>query len=852
MAGELAKNEEGILPVVVKMDDWWRELRSLSPLDALCTLAVREVPVADRSLFELELRSRAESGDLALLLDGLDETRERRFAATAKVDELLAAVHPGVDIIITTRDSAYSAGKTLQFREVTLTPARNIEYTIRRIIATAAAHNSTELVDAKAWEDRRAAWVIDAIERDDRLKETPLVPVLLAVLAGEPSRDSLPGNRAEVLTAVIDSILDRWEISQRRHGEIQLGALQSTAAVSALRGSFSQLGFLLLRTGGAVQQVLITALSGWLADTWGLAPGFADSTAQDVLHFWDESGAFVSSGPEPVVRPRISLLSETGAARYIIELDPNRQYKLLSELALEATVSEAVTLAALLSPAVCEIVVRSAVSSGSLERQGLASQCLLDGASVSAEAAESLAVALTEQSVGRDRAWSVANSVARLPVSFQTKMHCLEALAATLGEQRYRLVCAGAALHSNEPIPEPAQVLADACSEMRAGRRGAGGLGWRSTREVQELVSRMATSMLPARPDLAPAFAEAGKQGNLHLHQTVSSALGRIKRFDLIREPLPYLMYDWTARDEEHRKAWREFLRIFIGLAEKRSLNGVEARRLDNIADLIATLGYSETTVGELELALRTAGEDLRALVHMCATLAGFEGPAVAAEAEVALAMEAESHDSESLLFCGAKKRRLQGWERFVDRESSLDIAVRLLGSTRWIAQVAAEALSSCPLVQFVVRGVDERIRTWEAFNRLVAGELVMKLDTGWRERASLWKALDDPIVRRVAAEALAKDSGMPVEDLLDWFLNDGDAWVRTAVIEALPISRSLNALALVRIRELLAKTPPSWLCIWCNKISPAGTTSCAHCQITGPDFLSSASKLLGRHTLGA
>ena len=322
-----------------------------------------------------------------------------------------------------------------------------------------------------------------------------------------------------------------------------------------------------------------------------------------------------------------------------------------------------------------------------------------------------------------------------------------------------------------------------------------------------------------------------------------------VHRLDLVRASVPNtLMYDWAAGAEAHRKAWCGFLRVFTTLAKKRTLNGAEARRLDNLADLIATLGYAETTVGELELAWGGASEGLRALTEMCVLLAGIEASAVAAEAEIALTMEAESQDSEVLLFCGAKKRSIDGWGRVADQGSAVDVLVRLLGSTRWIAQIAAEALSSCPLPQRLVVGVDEKFQTWEAFNRLVAGDLLMRRDPSWRERAHLWKALEDPIARRVSAEALANDTGTPIEDVLSWFLNDQDAWVRTAAIQALSTSRPLNELAIVRIREIVATTPPSWLCIWCDKTSEAGTTSCSHCHVNGPDFLSSAGKLLRAH----
>jgi hypothetical protein len=771
LAGELAKSEDPVLPIVVKMTDWWKRLDGSSPIDAVIEIASREVPACDRAIFGTELRERAAAGELALLFDGLDETREHGFAACAKLGELSSSAHPGVDIVLTTRDSAYSAGRTLPFRPVTLMPARNIEYTVGRIIATAAEHQSAELKDASGWEQRRTAWVLDVIERDERLKEVPLIPVLLAVLAGEPKRQALPENRAQVISAVIDSVLDRWEIAQRRSGRIQVGSLQSTAAVEALRESFAQVGFLLLRKADSGRQRVLAALAEWLARRWGLAPGFADSTARDLLHFWDESGMFVCSGHDPIVQPRISLIGEAGAARYLVSLDSHFRSVVLRELEAEPTVSEAISLAALLSSEICEMMIADAVSTGSVERLMIASERLLDGGKVSGSTAESLAVALSEAAKGGDRTWRAASLLVRLPVSYSAKIGCLGPLRSNMSERQYRILIASAALHSNELIADPARVLSDACEEIRVGRKSRGVIGWRATRELQDLILAMTNKVLPEIPDLAPQFAEAGSLGNMRLFQAVNKALTGIGRFDLVRESIPGSMASFAARMSERRTAWHDFLNVVANLFGKRLLTDVEARRLDSLADLIATLGYGDTPVGELDHALCTAENDLRVLAEACTLLAGLDAPAVSAEADVALAMEAESGDSELYLFCGARKRPMRNWHNIADPSLLATNLVGLLGSTQWIAQIAAEALSACPLVQPVVNGIDRLSHGWQPFNRMVAANLLMSIDPNWRGRANHWKRADDPIARRASATALGRD---PVTNLA----RPGNLWV--------------------------------------------------------------------------
>jgi hypothetical protein len=782
---------------------------------------------------------------LAVLLDGLDETRERRFSASVKVDELQTGVHSDVDFVLTTRDSGYSAARTLPFRAVKLMPPDNLEYTVGRIIAVAAGHYAAKITDRQAWEKQRTSWVADQIERDGRLRETPLIQVLLAVLAGDPDRDRLPENRAQVLNAVVDGLLDRWEIGQRRCGNIRLGTLEGTAAVEALRGSFAQIGFSLLRSGTSARAELTSVLGRWLTSHWGLAPGPAESTANEVLHFWDECGVFVFSGCEPIVQPRIPILAETGAARYLVSLHPAGQRATIAELETEPTASEAITLAALLSPTICEIAVTNAVSSQLFDMQILAYQRLLHGGVVSNDTANSLASGLSKFTSDSENAWAAANAIARMPVSHDSKVHRLERFATILSGRQYRLVLAGASSYSGMLVSEPERVLSDACEEMRP-RLNAPTKVWnyRPNPEIQELVSRMADTILPERPDLAEAFSEAGNLGNMDLRERVDKALLKVQRADIVHQRFGSLVSGFRTWLEEGHQAWCDLLRVVAAQTVPRRLNVVERRRLDDLADFIRALGFGRTLVCELEFALRTAGEGLRALINSCTLLGGFDAAAVAAESVVALAMEEKTHDSMAFLFFAAERRPTTGWDRVDDKLQLIKQLVRLLGSTHWIARVAAEALSSCPLVQQVVSGIDEEFETWHPFNRLVAGELVMRFDPLRRERAHSWKAANDPIARQLAARTLAEDDDTPLNELLNWTLTDRDAWVRTTAIDALSVGR-LSEPAILRIREVAATQPPSWLCIWCDNTSVAGTTSCSHCRTSGPNLASSVRKLL-------
>jgi hypothetical protein len=208
----------------------------------------------------------------------------------------------------------------------------------------------------------------------------------------------------------------------------------------------------------------------------------------------------------------------------------------------------------------------------------------------------------------------------------------------------------------------------------------------------------------------------------MDLRERVDKALLKVQRADIVHQRFGSLVSGFRTWLEEGHQAWCDLLRVVAAQTVPRRLNVVERRRLDDLADFIRALGFGRTLVCELEFALRTAGEGLRALINSCTLLGGFDAAAVAAESVVALAMEEKTHDSMAFLFFAAERRPTTGWDRVDDKLQLIKQLVRLLGSTHWIARVAAEALSSCPLVQQVVSGIDEEFETWHPFNVSVRG----------------------------------------------------------------------------------------------------------------------------------
>jgi hypothetical protein len=155
--------------------------------------------------------------------------------------------------------------------------------------------------------------VNQVLSHDQALKETPLIPTLVALLAVERLPERLPTRRAEVLQAVVEDVMQRHEAP--RNDDRPLHNLTGNSLGTSAMHAYATEATVLLDNGGvaAIDQV-VDAVTATLADQWGLAPGPARSAALDAVRFLDETGVFVMSEPGGTVTARLSLFAEIGDA----------------------------------------------------------------------------------------------------------------------------------------------------------------------------------------------------------------------------------------------------------------------------------------------------------------------------------------------------------------------------------------------------------------------------------------------------------------------------------------------------------------------------------------------------------
>jgi len=387
-------------------------------LDVLVEVGAQQALRDDRDLVEAAIRKGLQSGSAALFLDGLDETRELRHEVVRRLDTALTQVHEDVEVVLSTRDAAYADARTLGFASLRLLSPRNPEKTVRRILEEKANALSIREDDKASWTGDRAKWVEDALRTERGLGDTPLVPILLALLAAEREAGPLPTTRARVLSEIVDDVVRRWEVTARRRGTLRLGALEGEAASLGLLDAFECIADVLGRLEAPTHAEVVGPVAVMLGgERWQVPHGQAEATARDLLGFWDEMGVFAAGGSPPTVEARVRLFIEVGEARRVSKLPRDQQTPWVRDATGDPDRHEILVLAAGLSSAIVGDLIGVVRLSRSHSLALLAARAVREGATPSSERLVELVRVLTSELESLpSEAWEAAQALAELPV----------------------------------------------------------------------------------------------------------------------------------------------------------------------------------------------------------------------------------------------------------------------------------------------------------------------------------------------------------------------------------------------------------------------------------------------------
>jgi hypothetical protein len=854
-AARLLDVPDGPVPIVVSLRDIDSSDRSAGFGDRLLNVAVRALSSADRALVRGMLERLLHNGGAAIFLDSLDETHDRRGQVISELHDYLNTVSENVDVLLATRDVAYAQAATLGWPSLQLSPPKEIDRSIEAILeASATAAGEVQRED---WVRTRVGWVQAVLARDVTLRETPLLPILLALLAAEKSNGALPQHRAAILWAVVKNVVERREA--RRALEFRVGELTGESAASAILDGFAVEAAEIGASGGQCPLARARrAIAEMLACRWDLHQGPAVVAADAIVRFWDENGILIVLGAMEMVTPRVELYAEIGEAISVVQR-PEEDIVTWVDAAAGAGRFESIILAAGLS----EVAARQllAIASTTDDRQLLlaAATAVREGATVGeSESFTGLVNALArDASLGDAEAWQTWLLLVELPLPEDLRLTVTEALASFPAECH----AIGRALMILKGLRESAasentNLLLDALRVTNypdvPQREKNDKPYWsiiafvRSFGEAKDGAAEMLLGVVEAA---TPFVVDELRHTTMDMDRR--QRLGEL----LERRGFGHLAQEvFRAESSQLREAMRGILNfdrdahkaMLLDLCKtpSRSLTYQEATRLDELADFCQSMRFNGVSAWPRG---QDSRKDFRSLLATVQQLGGFDPAVLSAQARIALnRIDAFSNnDPFFALFDQAARRRLDNWHRVLDQDATVRLLVRMLFLGRDTALVAADALWGAPIARKAVPLLVDALPRLESSpsHQRIAAYTLLSLTNG--TEVEQWARSPNPVLRRVSAEKSHIELDGTLTTEIHTLLRDGDGYVVQSAVERL--SGELSPTIEAELTRIANAPNPAWMCLHCRTHNEQGNTACRQCMIVGPNPPRAAAARLGK-----
>jgi hypothetical protein len=352
-----------------------------------------------------------------------------------------------------------------------------------------------------------------------------------------------------------------------------------------------------------------------------------------------------------------------------------------------------------------------------------------------------------------------------------------------------------------------------------------------------DLLVYMAAHSIGMRDDLGPLLIEAAREGSMDLSTRLDRALRIAGRSDLVTARNTAFMDTWRQMQEGFQRlddGWTTLLHLVASQRREAPLSFSQAWRLDELADLMATLRVPKSAADVVSTALRHRRQDVETLVSLVTELGGFDRGVVATEARRAVQDEAKGRSALLLLADAGKRREMRHWQEGAV-ESSLESLIRLLASTSWVSRIAAEALACSPHPETANR-IEAELGKLPPLNRLYAGQAVIQVGQDVGRRAERWHRSADPFDRILAAWWFARNSSdTSLDEHCATSLADADRNVRVACVRGFR-GRLLCAAVRERLQNLAVEAETGYVCIHCGTANDV-VRSCKRCNIVGPEL---------------
>ncbi|HEU4737683.1 MAG TPA: hypothetical protein VFS54_01235 [Solirubrobacterales bacterium] len=851
-AAHYAARPDWPLPILVSLQRVGGRLDAMGFDAALLDVAFENEPVEDQPVLRAAAAELLRSGDAAIFLDALDESRSASQRIVGGLRGELNQCDPAVEVLVSTRDATYAHARTLKFKDLRLSQPDRPEATVAAVLKASAAEQRLDGEDRRAWVRVRQEWVRARLDADAELRETPLMVVLLTLVAADHvDGDFLPKSRAGILRQVIDDVVGRWETGHRIVGQpVRLGGLEGGEAVLAAKEAFVVIGSRVYEDEGAAVEVLIESLAERVRERFDVSPASAEIVADAALALWDEAGVFIGSGGDRRIQTRIQLFAELARAVAICQRPALEQREWAFAEAAAGEESQPLLLAAGLSgeisAALAEWAIADPLDSRRIE---LCREMIDQGARLEAPKAQALIDRLLEdQEADGSLLWQRAVLLARLPVGPQKQADALASLDCLNETQLLlaRVLAIEGWPRDDDGVEEDLIALLEADPDRF--RATSGPLSFLSPDPAYEEAMLVAGRRLVAVDRSHVAKLLANRMGS-----AVSMRTGEILRRILLENGLSGVVADadrelsekrvagrdYAAIFQEDQEAERRLVEIIAELAPPAELDRGSRRRLDRLVALVGLSGYNQAPAGEAARGILRDKGSLAPAFRVAIERAGFDLGQLAAEAAGWLRMYDEEIERDRfgpifMLGDGGVKLDLGSWDRVSEAVETAEVLASAVASPyQWIGAFSARCLVGVRAFsaarEAALTVLRERLeQTTAAPQRMVA------LCTALISEESLVHSFADdgrPMVRRAAAR-LAVDRGADALPLLVALLGDRDAGVRkeaAVTVDELGLGDRLNAEL-----EAAAEGAEGWQCFWCGADNGPETGRCSECGLSG------------------
>jgi hypothetical protein len=838
------------VPVVVSLRDVTNRHAIDSLADRILDTAVRDLPPPHRGLVRATLEAGLQTGETALLLDSLDETHSRRGHVVAEIAELCEHMHAAVPVLLATRDVAYAPAHTLGWDDLRLCKPNKAESAVRTVLAaTAVARGLKE----STWVQTRVDWVMRVVRADSAIGQTPLMPVLLAMLAAARENQMLPNSRAAILHTVVEDLVRRRE--RERELIREMTGLTLMAAVAAVQAAFClEAGVIAEHDGKAPVSTIRARLATSLMDDWGLSPGAAGSGATSIMHFWDEAGVFVIDGSGTHVAPRIELFLDIGDAVLICR-SSKIEVKAWVHDRIASGRHEPVVLAAGLNADAAAALVEEACASDGYKVLHAAVEAIRQHAEIDPTQMDALCIALERDARQADReGWRsfralLALREPRTPAELEQLLDAYPPGLRMLGLAAAGRRAEEAGLISGEDLDALQLPLLDMAKMERLSPREGQKTGFQATPTGNDVIEAAAERLLKRIDGVAPRIANLLDKISFGSSRRLEDALRATGHGDLVTAVNADRLQSfrsamaWMA---DFDKDAPERLLEHLAAGPQAQLTHAQSSDLEELADLYHRLGLN--SVGSWPRKSVSPAWWFE-FIETVIRLGGFDSAVISAQARLTQErVHKFGMDAFYALDIAARLRPLNRWTEITEPESAVELLLDGLFKGPDTAHTAAAALSNAPrdLVEEPLAAAVRQLSGHRKHQRWAAMALAIIQGEQVLER---WATDDMVTCRLIAAESLpARDSLGRLNPRLKTLAFDIDREVAKAAVQNLSSTTDASEVAedvAPFLRQVAEFTRGDWDCIHCGRRNHASANSCSECHIVPPDPVGAAAAAL-------